>query len=91
MSNADARKPIKAQLLGRFVANLAVNDLFVATHKKRDAKAQGADRRSNLTNMSGIEFADFSQRRPHVSDRNVGQLQPGQDVVSLRACDRSLG
>ena len=41
--------------------------------------------------MSGIEFADFSRRRPKVSDRNVGKLQSREDVVSPRACGRSLG
>ena len=63
VSDADARKPIKAQLLGGFVADFAVDDLVVATHKERNAKAQGADRRSNLPNMSGIKFADFSRRK----------------------------
>ena len=41
--------------------------------------------------MSGIEFADFSRRRPKVSDPNVGKLQSREDVVSPRACGRSLG
>jgi hypothetical protein len=41
--------------------------------------------------MSGIKFANFSRRRAKVSNRNVGQLQSGQDVVSARAGDRSLG
>ena len=72
VSDADARKPVKPQLLGGFAADFAVDDLVVATHKERNAKAQGADRRSNLSNMSGIKFADFSRRRPKVSDRNVG-------------------
>ena len=39
VSDADARKPIKAQLLGGFVADFAVDDLVVATHKERNAKA----------------------------------------------------
>ena len=83
--------PVKAQLLGGFAADFAVDDLVVATHEERNAKAQGADRGSNLPNMSGIEFADFSRRRPKVSDPNVGKLQAREDVVSPRACGRSLG
>jgi hypothetical protein len=38
VSDADARKPIKAQLLG-FGADFAVDDLVVAAHKERNAKA----------------------------------------------------
>ncbi|HZZ24740.1 MAG TPA: hypothetical protein VFE60_20120, partial [Roseiarcus sp.] len=91
VSDADARKPIKAQLLGGFVADFAVDNLVVATHKERNAKAQGADRRSDLPNMSGIKFADFSRRRPKVSDRNVGKLQSREDVITPRACGRNLG
>jgi hypothetical protein len=41
--------------------------------------------------MSGIKFANFSRRRPKVSDRNVGKLQSREDVVAPRACGRSLG
>jgi hypothetical protein len=41
--------------------------------------------------MSGIKFANFSRRRPKVSDPNVGKLQSREDVVSPRAGDRSLG
>jgi hypothetical protein len=89
VSDADARKPIKPQLLGGFAADFAVDDLIVATDKERNAKAQGADRRSNLPNMSGIKFADFSRRRQKVSDQNV--LQSREDVVSPRTCGRSRG
>ena len=39
VSDADARQPIKAQLLGGFVADFAMDDLVVATHKERNAKA----------------------------------------------------
>src|SRR5271156_4896057 len=42
--------------------------------------------------MSGIKFANFSRRRPKVSDPNVGKLQSREDVVSPRTCGgRSLG
>src|ERR1700677_130941 len=41
--------------------------------------------------MSGIKFADFSRRRPKVSDPNVGKLQSREDVVSPGGCGRSLG
>ena len=91
VSDADARKPVKPQLLGGLVADFAVDDLVVATHKERNAKAERAYRGSNLPNMSRIKFADFPRRRPKVSDRNVGQLQSREDVVSPRACGRSLG
>ena len=60
MADAHARDPIEAQLLRRFVADFAINDLIVATNKERNAKAQGADRGGNLPNVSGIKFADFS-------------------------------
>jgi len=39
VSDADAREPIKAQLLGGFVADFAMDDLVVATHKERNAKS----------------------------------------------------
>ena len=39
VSDADARKPIKAQLLGGFVADFAVDDLVVPTHKEGNTKA----------------------------------------------------
>ena len=39
VSDANARKPIEAQLLGRFVADFAVDDLVVPTHKEGNAKA----------------------------------------------------
>jgi hypothetical protein len=39
MSDADARKPIKPQLLGGFAADFAVDNLVVAPHKERNAKA----------------------------------------------------
>jgi hypothetical protein len=39
VSDADARKPIKAQLLGGFVADFAVDDLVIPTHKEGNTKA----------------------------------------------------
>jgi hypothetical protein len=39
VSDADAREPIKSQLLGGFVADFAMDDLVVATHKERNAKS----------------------------------------------------
>jgi hypothetical protein len=77
VSDADARKPIKAQLLGGFVADLAMDDLVVATHKERNTKAQGADRRSDLPNMSGIKFADLSGGGSKLFERKIGKLQSG--------------
>ena len=39
VSDADARNPVKAQLLGGFAADFAVDNLVVATHEERNAKA----------------------------------------------------
>ena len=39
VSDADARNPVKAQLLGGFAADFAVDDLVVTTHEERNAKA----------------------------------------------------
>ena len=39
VSDPNARKRIKAQLLGGFEADFAIDDLVVATHNERNAKA----------------------------------------------------
>jgi hypothetical protein len=40
--------------------------------------------------MSWLELAEFSSGRSKVSYPNVGKLQAREDVVSPRACGRSL-
>ena len=69
VSDPNARKRIKPQLLGGVVTGFTVDELIVAADKERNAKAKGGDRRSNVPNMNGIELAELSRgssSRKHV-------------------------
>jgi hypothetical protein len=60
----------------------AVNELVTASDQEWVAKAQEANRGSDLLHMSGIELAQLAAGGPKLFERNVGKLQAREHVVT---------